>query len=106
MFNNRTWPDFVALSEGEYRLLRLEALEPDRPIEVAGLKITPIPVDHVVPTLGFLVEDGRSAVVIASDTGPTDLLWRRASEAPRSTPSSSRPRSPTPWPASPRCRST
>ena len=36
-----------------------------------------------MPTLGFLVEDGRSAVVIASDTGPTDLLWRRASEAPR-----------------------
>jgi ribonuclease BN (tRNA processing enzyme) len=83
IFNNRTWPDFVALSEGEVRLLRLEPLVPGEPVELDGLKITPIPVNHVVPTLGFLVEDGRSTVLIASDTGPTDLLWQRANEAPR-----------------------
>jgi cAMP phosphodiesterase len=82
MFNNRTWPDFIALSEGEYRLLRLERLEPGQPIEIEGLKVTPIPVNHVVPTFGFLIEDAHSAVVIASDTGPTDLLWQRANEAP------------------------
>src|SRR5260370_27112782 len=39
MFNDRTWPDFVALSEGDLRLLRLERLEPGRPLEVDGLKI-------------------------------------------------------------------
>jgi len=83
MFNDRTWPDFVALSEGKVRLLRLLQLEPERPLEIEGLKITPIPVNHVIPTLGFLVEDGRSAVLIASDTGPTERLWRRANEAPR-----------------------
>jgi len=82
MFNDRTWPDFIALSEGEMRLLRLGRLEPGRPLEVDGLKITPIPVNHVVPTLGFLIEDDHSAVVIASDTGPTDLLWERANEVP------------------------
>jgi ribonuclease BN (tRNA processing enzyme) len=83
MFNGRTWPDFVALSEGDVRLLRLERLEPGEPVEIDGLKITPIPVNHVVPTLGFLIEDDHSTVVIASDTAPTDLLWRRANEAPR-----------------------
>jgi ribonuclease BN (tRNA processing enzyme) len=82
MFNDRTWPDFVALSEGDLRLLRLERLEPGRPLEVDGLKITPIPVNHVVPTLGFVIEDDHSAVVIASDTAPTELLWQRANEAP------------------------
>lgn len=83
MFNDRTWPDFVAMSTGPAPFLKLERLEPGRPIEVEGLKITPIPVDHVVPTLGFLVEDGRSAVLIASDTGPTTLLWDYANAAPR-----------------------
>ena len=82
MFNDRTWPDFVALSEGDLPLLRLERLEPGVPIELEGLRITPIPVNHVVPTLGFLIEDGHSAVVIASDTGPTELLWQRANAAP------------------------
>jgi cAMP phosphodiesterase len=80
MFNDRTWPDFVALSEGEVQLMRLERLEPGEPIALDGLKITPIPVNHVVPTLGFLIEDDHSAVLIASDTGPTDLLWQRANE--------------------------
>jgi ribonuclease BN (tRNA processing enzyme) len=82
MFNDRTWPDFVALSEGAIRLMRLARLEPGRPFEVDGLKITPIPVNHVVPTLGFLVEDDHSAVVIASDTAPTELLWQHANAAP------------------------
>lgn len=82
MFNDRTWPDFVALSRGVAPFLKLERLEPGRPLEVEGLKITPIAVNHVVPTLGFLIEDDRAAVVIASDTGPTETLWRYANAAP------------------------
>ena len=82
IFNDRTWPDFVALSEGNAPFLRLELLEPDRPVELEGVKITPISVNHVVPTLGFLIEDSRSAVLIASDTGPTDILWDYANRAP------------------------
>ena len=81
MFNDRTWPDFIALSSGAAPFLRLERLEPGRPIELEGLRITPISVNHVVPTLGFLVEDDRAAVLIASDTGPTDELWRYANAA-------------------------
>src|SRR4051794_19718109 len=80
IFNDRTWPDFVAMSQERARapFLRLEPLEPGRPVELEGLTITPIPVNHVIPTLGFLVDDGRSAVLIASDTGPTELLWEYA----------------------------
>jgi ribonuclease BN (tRNA processing enzyme) len=83
MFNDRTWPDFVALSKGDVKLLRLERLEPGLPVEIEGLRITPIPVNHVVPTLGFLIEDDHSSVLIASDTAATDLLWQRANEAAR-----------------------
>jgi ribonuclease BN (tRNA processing enzyme) len=82
IFNDRTWPDFVALSQGALRFLNLSRLEPGRPLELDGLKITPVPVNHVVPTLGFLIEDEHSAVVIASDTGPTESLWQHANAAP------------------------
>jgi ribonuclease BN (tRNA processing enzyme) len=78
IFNDRTWPDFLALSEGNAPFLRLGRLEPGRPVELAGLRITPVEVNHVVPTLGFLVEDDSVAVVIASDTGPTEEIWRLA----------------------------
>ena len=46
------------------------------------MRVTPVEVSHVVPTLGFLIEDGDSAVVIASDTGPTEALWRLANQTP------------------------
>jgi ribonuclease BN (tRNA processing enzyme) len=81
VFNDRLWPDFIRLSGERPPFLRLERLEPGRPVDLDGLRITPVPVDHVVPTLGFVVEDGSAAVVFPSDTGPTEEIWRRANAA-------------------------
>jgi ribonuclease BN (tRNA processing enzyme) len=82
LFNGRTWPDFVALSGVLPPFLKLERLDAYRPVELEGLSIMPVPVDHVVPTFGFVISDKKSTVVIASDTGPTDDLWRVANESP------------------------
>ncbi|MCE9530318.1 MAG: 3',5'-cyclic-nucleotide phosphodiesterase [Planctomycetes bacterium] len=81
LFNNRLWPDFISLAPNGVRFLNLSTLRPGVPIELDGLKITPIPVDHVVPTLGFLIEDDKAAVLIPSDTGPTEEIWQRANQA-------------------------
>jgi cAMP phosphodiesterase len=82
LFNDRIWPDFIAMSEPGQRFLRLSMLEPNKPVQVAGLRVTPVPVNHVVPTMGFLIEDATSAVVIATDTRPTEEIWQRANLAP------------------------
>lgn len=81
IFNDRTWPDFVALSGGAAPFLKLARLEPGWPVELEGLRITPVEVNHVVPTLGFLIEDEDVAVLIPSDTGPTEDLWRLANQS-------------------------
>jgi ribonuclease BN (tRNA processing enzyme) len=78
VFNGRIWPDFFALSEQGVPFVKLDVLQPGRPVEAGGLRLTPVPVDHVVPTLGFLVEARGTAVAITSDTGPTDGFWRAA----------------------------
>jgi ribonuclease BN (tRNA processing enzyme) len=77
------WPDFFALSTGTDRFVSGTPLRPLEPVRRAGLTVTPIPVSHGVDTLGFLVDDGRSAVAFPSDTGPTDLLWSHLAAAPR-----------------------
>lgn len=82
LFNDRVWPDFIRLSTPEAPFLKLSILEPFRPVEVEGLRFTPIPVDHVVPTFGFVIESATSAVVVASDTCPTTALWERANVTP------------------------
>jgi ribonuclease BN (tRNA processing enzyme) len=81
VFNDRVWPDFIGMSEKGLPFVKVETLDPGRPVEAAGLHLTPVPVDHVVPTLGFLVEASGVEVAIPSDTGPTDSFWQVASAA-------------------------
>ena len=57
-----------------------ETYELERALE--GLRITAIPVDHVVPTFGFLVEEEGAAVLIVGDTGPTEAIWQFANRTP------------------------
>lgn len=82
IFNNRVWPDFIALSSEEAPFLKLAKIEAGQTVELDGLKVTPVNVNHVVPTLGFIVSDSQAAVVIVSDTGPTDDIWNLANESP------------------------
>ncbi len=82
LFNDRLWPDFIGLSRKGTPFLQLAALQPGTPLTRAGLRITPVLVNHVVPTCGFIVEDDAAAVVIAGDTGPTQEIWDRANALP------------------------
>jgi cAMP phosphodiesterase len=83
LFNDRVWPDFIRVSTAQPPYLKLHELFPGRTIECAGVRITPVPVNHVVPTLGFIVEDGTAAVVFPSDTGPTEEIWTVANRTPQ-----------------------
>ncbi|MGE3165420.1 MAG: MBL fold metallo-hydrolase [Planctomycetota bacterium] len=83
VFNNRLWPDFITLSKSCPPFLEVREIEAGKPLAVGGLMITPVEVNHVVPTHGFIVARGDAAVVFAGDTGPTDEIWRRATEVGR-----------------------
>jgi ribonuclease BN (tRNA processing enzyme) len=82
LFNDRLWPDFIALSRGPTRFLRLAPFEPGQTLELEGLRITAVALDHVVPTVGYIVSDDRAAVAFVSDTGPTEEIWRRVNATP------------------------
>jgi ribonuclease BN (tRNA processing enzyme) len=82
IMNDRLWPDFIRLSDERPPFLRLHRLEPGRAVQVESLRITAVPVNHVVPTLGFLVEEDSAAVAFSSDTAPTEELWQLARRTP------------------------
>lgn len=82
LFNDRVWPDFIRLSELGPPFLRLQEIRSGQTIEVDGLRITAVAVNHSVPTLGYLFEDQGAAIVLPSDTGPTFEIWERANELP------------------------
>ncbi len=82
LFNNQIWPDFVALSAGDKPFLRLVPFETGQTIELNGLHITAVALDHVVPVLGFLIRDANSSIVYVTDTAPTDGVWHAANALP------------------------
>jgi len=81
LFNNDVWPDFTRLPNHLLPAMRFHELVEGTPVEIGGLRFTPVPVNHPVPTFGYLIEDGRSALVWSSDTGPTKRLWEVANAA-------------------------
>ncbi|HVR98361.1 MAG TPA: 3',5'-cyclic-nucleotide phosphodiesterase [Thermoanaerobaculia bacterium] len=82
LFNNATWPDFTRLPNHLVPALRFQELESGEPLVIDGVRFTPIPVDHLVPTHGFLIEQDGAAVLWSSDTGPTQRLWEVANRTP------------------------
>lgn len=82
LFNNDTWPDFTRLPNHLVPVLRFLEKEPEVPFVIDGVRFTPIQVDHLVPTYGFLIEQDGAAVLWSSDTGPTQRFWEIANRTP------------------------
>lgn len=82
LFNDELWPDFSVIPTRDHPIIRYEELTPRVTVEVEGLRVTPIPVNHLVPTVGFLVEDARSAFLFTSDTAETDEVYEVANRTP------------------------
>lgn len=83
LFNNDTWPDFSRIPDRLYPSIRFVEVEPERPFLIEDLpggpvEVTAVPVDHIVPTVGFLIRQGTSSVLFTSDTGPTQRVWEVA----------------------------
>jgi cAMP phosphodiesterase len=75
LFNNQTWPDFTSLPNDLTPVLKLVEITPEVPFEINGLWIQAVPVSHIVPTTGFIVEDKKGTLAFSSDTGPTHRFW-------------------------------
>ena len=82
IFNNKVWPDFIAISRTMPPFLRVCPLQPEVPVHADGLTFIPVPVNHLIPTFAYVVSDGESAVIFGGDSGPTDRLWEIAHRTP------------------------
>lgn len=83
LFNNDLWPDFTRIPSQLSPAVKLVQIKPRVPFALNHVTLTPIPVNHTVPTCGFLVEErGGGAVLFTSDTGPTEEIWDWANRCP------------------------
>jgi ribonuclease BN (tRNA processing enzyme) len=75
IFNDRVFPNMLALPTPEAPFARLARLLPEVPVDIDGVRVTPVPINHPVPTSAIVLESGGASVAIVSDTGPTERIW-------------------------------
>jgi ribonuclease BN (tRNA processing enzyme) len=78
LFNWAIWPDFTEIPSVEAPFMRYEEIEVGRTMSLQGREITPIPANHTVPAVGYLLDSGKGSLVFSGDTGVNDALWKIA----------------------------
>ena len=78
VFNDTLWPDFSRIPHPDMPVVKYRTLIENAEQRVGDLWVTPVAVNHTVPTAGFIVHDGSTGIIYSGDTGPTEALWRTA----------------------------
>lgn len=87
LFNNDTWPDFTRIPDRVYPSVRFEEIQPGEPFTIGGLPggdltVRTVPVNHIVPTIGLILNQAGSSIAFTSDTGPTEEIWQLLNQTP------------------------
>lgn len=81
MFNWALWPDFTEIPTAEKPFLRFETINVGESVGVEGRKITPLPANHTVPAVGYLLDSGKASLVFTGDTTVCPDLWKAVNKA-------------------------
>lgn len=76
-FNSHIWPDFTRITDSTQPVpvLKLHRLPEKKASAVGAYSVTPIRVNHVVPSVAFLIGKKKTLLLHVGDTGPTEKVW-------------------------------
>jgi ribonuclease BN (tRNA processing enzyme) len=80
VFNWEIWPDFAEIPNLHQPVMRYEEIKVGETIDVGGRKLTPLPVNHVVPAVGFRIDSGKASLAFSGDTTTCDALWEAVNQ--------------------------
>ncbi len=82
VFNNVIWPDFTLIPTEDSAVLSFNVLEMGKQYHQEGCHLEMIPVNHVVPTVGYRIECEHGSLAFSADTTTNDSFWARLNEHP------------------------
>jgi ribonuclease BN (tRNA processing enzyme) len=82
LFNGAVYPDFFSLPDPQHPIYLCRTIQEGVEHEVAELRVQAIRVNHLVPTVGFLIQDETATVLYSGDTYVTDEIWNVAARVP------------------------
>lgn len=83
IFNWNVYPRFSELKNEFGSVMEYVPIPLGKEFRVAHLSVTAVAVNHIVPTVGLVVSDGKTTVAFSSDTAETDEFWEIVNRAPR-----------------------
>jgi ribonuclease BN (tRNA processing enzyme) len=82
VFNWTVYPRFSELSNEFGPVLEYVPFRHNEEFQVAHLKVTAVPVNHIVPTVGLVLSDGKTTLAFSSDTYKTEEFWELVNSVP------------------------
>lgn len=79
ILNDSIWPDITKIPASGEPICKLVELKEGEKIRAGRHDIIPIRVNHAVPAVGYIIDDGESAIIYSGDTYKTERLWEEAS---------------------------
>jgi ribonuclease BN (tRNA processing enzyme) len=76
IFNWVVYPRFSELSNDRGPVMEYVPIRAGEEFRVAHLRVTAVPVNHIVPTVGLVVSDDKTTVAFSSDTYETEEFWQ------------------------------
>ena len=76
VFNWNVYPRFSDLKNDFGPVMEYVPIPIKKPFSVAHLTVVAVPVNHIVPTVGLVVSDGKRSVAFSSDTAETEDFWK------------------------------
>jgi ribonuclease BN (tRNA processing enzyme) len=83
IFNWNVYPRFSELKNDYGPVMEYVPIPAGQQFRVAHLTVTAVAVNHIVPTVGLIVSDGKSTVAFSSDTSETEEFWNVINRNPR-----------------------
>ena len=82
VFNWTVYPRFSELKNQHGPVMQYVPFKHGEAFKVAHLKVTAVPVNHIVPTVGLIVSDGEKTAAFSSDTYETEEFWQLVNATP------------------------
>ena len=80
VFNWNVYPRFSELKNDFGAVMQYIPIPESGKFSVAHLEVTAVPVNHIVPTIGLVLSDGKTQIAFSSDTAETDAFWTVVNE--------------------------
>ncbi|CAN5672077.1 3',5'-cyclic-nucleotide phosphodiesterase [soil metagenome] len=80
IFNWSVYPRFSELKNDHGAVMEYRPFKPGNDISICHLTVTPVEVNHLVPSAGFIFSDGITKIALSGDTAEMDIVWESVNE--------------------------